>query len=516
MGDIDLHPLGSERFRSSRSHPFTTSTFFSSNSKRRRVLEPYKCIDGLLEPYKCLSCRTLTPFLAQLKTHSLTQIPIYRQKNETVCYVCESCNFKTYSRLILLNHIYSSRCKVTDKNSVLMLMKLVDKSGETTIKLYCSEGIPRTLHHVQRPARQPPGVPSLIPCHLCEFKTKDRNYLKTHVLRRHTPPEAITWHQCAMCLYVAKFKGDLNRHIIHKHTPTVKKEVVRCKFCRSRFKTQQGLETHVSERHSSKEVVTWYRCDECPHKTRYKEHFRRHKREQHAPVEDQKQLLCEHCGYKAKQKIHLKLHVIQRHTDDKDIEWYKCGECEYKAKLKASLKDHVLRKHETGDIKWFKCDDCEYKTFKRYLLKTHSRVLYHSCDTMNRLELTFAILKPHVIKQPLAVEKIRNIILTSNFKVVKSKRHTIQLHEAESFYHEHKTKFFYKRLVTFMTSGPSDFYILAREDAIKTWRQLMGPTKVFKTQFEAPDSIRGQFGLSDTRNATHGSGSIIFILTNHR
>ena len=34
----------------------------------------------------------------------------------------------------------------------------------------------------------------------------------------------------------------------------------------------------------------------------------------------------------------------------------------------------------------------------------------------------------------------------------------------------------------------------------------MGPTKVFKTQFEAPDSIRGQFGLSDTRNATHGSG----------
>jgi hypothetical protein len=35
----------------------------------------------------------------------------------------------------------------------------------------------------------------------------------------------------------------------------------------------------------------------------------------------------------------------------------------------------------------------------------------------------------------------------------------------------------------------------------------MGPTKVFKTQFEAPDSIRGKFGLSDTRNATHGSDS---------
>lgn len=38
----------------------------------------------------------------------------------------------------------------------------------------------------------------------------------------------------------------------------------------------------------------------------------------------------------------------------------------------------------------------------------------------------------------------------------------------------------------------------------------MGPTKVFKTQFEAPETIRGQFGLSDTRNATHGSGFIKF------
>lgn len=35
----------------------------------------------------------------------------------------------------------------------------------------------------------------------------------------------------------------------------------------------------------------------------------------------------------------------------------------------------------------------------------------------------------------------------------------------------------------------------------------MGPTKVFKTIFTHPDSIRGQFGLTDTRNGTHGSDS---------
>jgi nucleoside-diphosphate kinase len=36
----------------------------------------------------------------------------------------------------------------------------------------------------------------------------------------------------------------------------------------------------------------------------------------------------------------------------------------------------------------------------------------------------------------------------------------------------------------------------------------MGPTKVYHAQFTAPESIRGRFGLSDTRNATHGSGEL--------
>ena len=51
-------------------------------------------------------------------------------------------------------------------------------------------------------------------------------------------------------------------------------------------------------------------------------------------------------------------------------------------------------------------------------------------------------------------------------------------------------------------------HILARHDAIDVWRKLMGPTKVYRAQFTAPGSIRGRFGLSDTRNAVHGSGEI--------
>lgn len=70
---------------------------------------------------------------------------------------------------------------------------------------------------------------------------------------------------------------------------------------------------------------------------------------------------------------------------------------------------------------------------------------------MAMLQLTLAIIKPHIIKNPISLKDIQNIILKSNFKVVRSKRKLISLEEAQHFYEEHKHKFFYNRLATFMT-----------------------------------------------------------------
>lgn len=67
------------------------------------------------------------------------------------------------------------------------------------------------------------------------------------------------------------------------------------------------------------------------------------------------------------------------------------------------------------------------------------------------LELTLAVLKPHILKNPVATGAIRKLILTSNFKIVRTKRHRFTIGDAERFYEEHKGKFFYNRLITFMT-----------------------------------------------------------------
>lgn len=69
---------------------------------------------------------------------------------------------------------------------------------------------------------------------------------------------------------------------------------------------------------------------------------------------------------------------------------------------------------------------------------------------MTRLELTLAIIKPHAVKNPIAVSYIRNI-LKNRFVVVKTKRVALDSKTAGDFYKEHIGKFFYNRLVTFMT-----------------------------------------------------------------
>ncbi|XP_008288552.1 nucleoside diphosphate kinase 6 [Stegastes partitus] len=124
------------------------------------------------------------------------------------------------------------------------------------------------------------------------------------------------------------------------------------------------------------------------------------------------------------------------------------------------------------------------------------------------LQLTLAVIKPDAVAHPLMLEALHQRILDNKFVIVRCKDLVWRRQDSERFYAEHSERFFYQRLVEFMSSGPMRAYILAREDAIRHWRELMGPTKVFRARYTSPASIRAQFGLTDTRNTTHGSDSV--------
>ncbi|XP_014361403.2 nucleoside diphosphate kinase 6 [Papilio machaon] len=127
---------------------------------------------------------------------------------------------------------------------------------------------------------------------------------------------------------------------------------------------------------------------------------------------------------------------------------------------------------------------------------------------MEKLQLTLAIIKPHAVKNPVAVSYIRNVI-RNRFVVVRTRRVILDANKAGDFYQEHEGKFFFNRLVTFMASGNIDLHVIAHKNAIELWRKMLGPTKVYKAQFQEPYSLRGMFGISDTRNVAHGSDSTI-------
>ena len=57
---------------------------------------------------------------------------------------------------------------------------------------------------------------------------------------------------------------------------------------------------------------------------------------------------------------------------------------------------------------------------------------------------------------------------------------------AQDFYAEHKGKSFFETLVSFMSSGPIYALVLARPNAIKEWRGLMGPTNSLTARAEKP------------------------------
>ena len=57
----------------------------------------------------------------------------------------------------------------------------------------------------------------------------------------------------------------------------------------------------------------------------------------------------------------------------------------------------------------------------------------------------------------------------------------------EQFYSEHKDKEFFGELTEFMTSGPTMFMVLSREDAIDGMRDMMGPADPEEAKKVAPE-----------------------------
>ena len=118
-------------------------------------------------------------------------------------------------------------------------------------------------------------------------------------------------------------------------------------------------------------------------------------------------------------------------------------------------------------------------------------------------EKTLAIIKPDAVKAQSS-GKIIARIEQEGFDIVGLKKLHLTKKQAEEFYAVHKERPFYVELVEFMISGPVIVLALEKDDAITSWRDLMGATDPAEA---AENTLRKLYGASKGNNATHGSDS---------
>ncbi|KAI9317276.1 nucleoside diphosphate kinase [Dichotomocladium elegans] len=122
-------------------------------------------------------------------------------------------------------------------------------------------------------------------------------------------------------------------------------------------------------------------------------------------------------------------------------------------------------------------------------------------------QLTLALLKPDICADASLPPKIYDAIRAKNMTILKRQQMLWTQEDAGAFYAEHKGKFFYERLCGYMTSGPFQALVLSSPNAIKEWRALIGPTHPVRARIHQPETLRALYGLTDTRNSFHGSGT---------
>lgn len=125
-------------------------------------------------------------------------------------------------------------------------------------------------------------------------------------------------------------------------------------------------------------------------------------------------------------------------------------------------------------------------------------------DKKQEKQKTFAIIKPDAVERGLVGEIISRIE-DINLQIIACKMKHLTLQEASKFYDIHKDRPFFKELVAYMSSGPVLLMILSGDNAVESYRSIMGDTDPNKAE---KGTIRGDLAVSIDANCVHGSDSL--------
>lgn len=116
---------------------------------------------------------------------------------------------------------------------------------------------------------------------------------------------------------------------------------------------------------------------------------------------------------------------------------------------------------------------------------------------------TFTMIKPDAVGNNYT-GSILDHIIKAGFKIKAMKYTRLTAERAGEFYAIHKERPFYSDLVRYMSSGPIVAAVLEKENAVESFRKLIGATDPAKAE---DGTIRKLYAKSIEANAVHGSDS---------
>jgi nucleoside-diphosphate kinase len=117
------------------------------------------------------------------------------------------------------------------------------------------------------------------------------------------------------------------------------------------------------------------------------------------------------------------------------------------------------------------------------------------------MEKTLSIIKPDGVAGGHIGDVIKRLE-QSNLKIVAMKMIHMTQAQAEGFYAVHKERPFFAGLTEFMSSGPAVVMVLAGDNVIARYRELMGATDC---RLAKAGTIRKDFATDIEKNIVHGS-----------
>ena len=143
----------------------------------------------------------------------------------------------------------------------------------------------------------------------------------------------------------------------------------------------------------------------------------------------------------------------------------------------------------------------------KILKQNHNDVLFAACDTFRAAAIDQLVIWADrvgvdIVKQDMGSDPAS--VSYDTLQSSKSKKISLTEEIAMNFYNEHSSKPFYNELVEFITSGEVIVQVLQGENAIKSYRALMGSTNPEEAE---EGTLRKLFAESLSKNAVHGSDS---------